>query len=164
MPNGDALLLRLEMQVARAGADGFGEQLIDQANNRRADVARVRRHATFGTKGEVLHFDRGRDGISRRWRFGIDAVKVLRDILRRRNLPPDAMPGRERDGTLGVEIERIAGRNDDRALIDRDGKDAMAPSPSFGKERDGAGLDAREVSAREVGLRGGGHAQMVAHR
>ena len=40
MPDGDPLLFRLEVDVARTGADRFGEQLIDEPNDRRGIVGR----------------------------------------------------------------------------------------------------------------------------
>ena len=118
MTDSDALLLRLQMQITRARTDRLGKQLIDETNDRRADV--YVGIALVGDESEVLDLDWRRGGIGAcSGCLGIDTIELSSDLVRRRNLPPHAMPRREAHGTLGIEIEGVCSGDDDDAAIHR---------------------------------------------
>ena len=164
MPNGDSLLFRLEMQITRTSADGFGEQLIHESDRGRADVRCGITAGAVSAEGEVLNLDGGRDGIGPRLHFEVCTIELCQYFVRRRQFPPYSMPGRKRNRAFGVEVERVGGRDDDRATIQRYGYDEMASRPAFGKQRNRTWIGAAEVGTRDVGGRSGGHRNRLTRR
>src|SRR5258707_12983394 len=130
MANGYALLFRLEMKVARTGADGFSEKVIDQADD---GCATIGRHVTNGDgivgEAEMLYFDRWCRAVGLRRRLRVYGIEVARNLLARRNLPAHTMARRKRHGPFRVEIEGIGGWEKESSILHRNGPDVNARRP-----------------------------------
>lgn len=150
MTHRNALLFRLEVEIARTGADRFGEELVHQSNDRRPNVGICVGRIRIRDEPQVLNFDRRRNGIWTGRGAGIDTIELQRDLFARRDLPPHAVSGGKADSSLYIEIERVRCGDDDGGAINTKRNDEMPSRPTLGKERDGAWIDARKVSAWEV--------------
>src|SRR5258708_35680470 len=130
MANGYALLFRLEMKVARTGADGFSEKVIDQADD---GCATIGRHVTNGDgivgEAEMLYFDRWCRAVGLRRRLRVYGIEEARNLLARRNLPAHTMACRKRHSPFRVEIEGIGGCANGSSLPPRHQHDGAAAGP-----------------------------------
>src|SRR5258708_31268377 len=130
MANGYALLFRLEMKVARTGADGFSEKVIDQADD---GCATIGRHVTNGDgivgEAEMLYFDRWCRAVGLRRRLRVYGIEVARNLLARRNLPAHTMACCKRHGPFRIEIEGIGGCEHEGSLLPPKPHCGDGPSP-----------------------------------
>ena len=143
MAHGDPLLLRLDVDVARARLDAFGEQLVDQPDDRRTDVDVARRSTPRPRSRGARTSTGGATGSRRAEPSGYQRAICLRELRGGRHAPsaPDdrwrsrrCVRRRDRSGSLVATISV--------PRSEAIGQDAVPPRPALGEERDGVGIDA----------------------
>jgi hypothetical protein len=154
MAHRDSLLFRLDVDVARAGLDSVGEQLIDERNGGGDVVERTLARSESKPRCWTSTAARRCSG-ARQSAYHRASCAGSRAAVPRPNALRSA--GGEGDGTFGVEVERVARRNDEHTILLAQRQDGIAPRPALAEQRDGGWIDVREIGA----LDGGGHASTI---
>ena len=152
MPHDDATLFRLDVNVARARADTLREEIIDQARHAGAIVAIV--------DGRWRRLDVGRQMLDlellrRKLLVAIRLIECACQRQRARERKPDRPSRGKLDRALAVQVQRVGGRNLERAVGGPDRKHAVAPSPALRQERAGVRTTVAQIGYREPELLGG---------
>ena len=139
MPNDNALLFRLDVNVARARGDAGAQQIVDETRDglgvllqRRLLVVRL------GVARKQLNFDVAftRRGLCRldgvELRASVYGVDSCRDRIGRCHGESHRSTSSECEGPLSVDVARIRRRDDEHVAIDRQGEDAELPRPPVG--------------------------------
>ena len=147
----DVVLLGADMNVARAFADGLGEDGVDQADHRR-----LASHALEGGQKDVLfllllvlfRLDVDLHRFQHAAQAGLDAVEAadqLRHLPLRANLRLHLAVGQHLDGVEGGDVERIRGADDEQAPLLSQGGDLVLLDEVQRDELGQAGIDGKAV-------------------